>query len=367
MFLIFPTLEPDVYKRQREGFANLRPGADYDGLRDAALCRAKADWLVGINATRLFSVLYHRTLNIGRVMSPTLALIVQREAEIDTFKPVPFYTVALELPGLTVSGAVSYTHLDVYKRQNLDYSDDESPLSLKSDFILSLCELIVGGKDGLQPVQKTIIDRCVRLVYQTYLNDPRPENMPILEDLYNLLRSQEEKEAQYIATALEIYVTGSLNVFNHQSNVDINNRIVCYDIKELGKQLKKIGMLVVQDQVWNRVTINRAAHKSTRYYIDEMHLLLKEEQTAAYTVEIWKRFRKWGGIPTGITQNVKDLLSSREAVSYTHLDVYKRQSFHSENDSPLHPLLPSRCRAGCRGKSLISGFFSFITTKTTEK
>ena len=195
---------------------------------------------------------------------------------------------------------------------NLDYSDDESPLSLKSDFILSLCELIVGGKEGLQPVQKTIIDRCVRLVYQEYLNDPRPENMPILEDLYNLLRAQEEKEAQYIATALEIYVTGSLNVFNHQSNVDINNRIVCYDIKELGKQLKKIGMLVVQDQVWNRVTINRAAHKSTRYYIDEMHLLLKEEQTAAYTVEIWKRFRKWGGIPTGITQNVKDLLSSRE-------------------------------------------------------
>ncbi len=195
---------------------------------------------------------------------------------------------------------------------NLDYSDDESPLSLKSDFILSLCELIVGGKEGLQPVQKTIIDRCVRLVYNDYLNDPHPENMPVLEDLYHLLRVQDEKEAQYIATALEIYVTGSLNVFNHRTNVNINNRIVCYDIKELGKQLKKIGMLVVQDQVWNRVTINRAAHKSTRYYIDEMHLLLKEDQTAAYTVEIWKRFRKWGGMPTGITQNVKDLLSSRE-------------------------------------------------------
>ena len=195
---------------------------------------------------------------------------------------------------------------------NLDYSDEDNPLSLKSDFILSLCELIVGGKEGLAPVQKTIIDRCVRLVYQDYLNDPRPENMPILEDLYNLLRAQDEKEAQYIATALEIYVTGSLNVFNRRTNVDINNRIVCYDIKELGKQLKKIGMLVVQDQVWNRVTINRAAHKSTRYYIDERHLLLREEQTAAYTVEIWKRFRKWGGIPTGITQNVKDLLSSRE-------------------------------------------------------
>ena len=195
---------------------------------------------------------------------------------------------------------------------NLNYSDDENPLSLKSDFILSLCELIVSGKEGLQPVEKTVIDRCVRLVYRDYLADPRPEKMPILEDLYNALLKQEEKEAHYIATALEIYVTGSLNVFNHRTNVDIHSRIVSYDIKELGKQLKKIGMLIVQDQVWNRVTVNREAHKSTRYYIDEMHLLLKEEQTAAYSVEIWKRFRKWGGIPTGITQNVKDLLSSRE-------------------------------------------------------
>ena len=195
---------------------------------------------------------------------------------------------------------------------NLNYSDDENPLSLKADFILSLCELIVGGKEGLQPVEKTIIDRCVRLVYRDYLNDPIPEKMPILEDLYNALREQDEKEAQYIATALEIYVTGSLNVFNHRTNININNRVVSFDIKELGKQLKKIGMLIVQDAVWNRVTVNRDARKSTRYFIDEMHLLLKEEQTASYTVEIWKRFRKWGGIPTGITQNVKDLLASKE-------------------------------------------------------
>ena len=195
---------------------------------------------------------------------------------------------------------------------NLDYSDDENPLSLKSDFILSLCELIVGGKEGLQPVEKTIIDRCVRLVYRDYLNDPVPEKMPVLGDLYDMLRAQEEKEAQYVATALEIYVNGSLNVFNHRTNVDVTNRVVCYDIKELGKQLKKIGMLIVQDQVWNRVTINRAEKKSTRYYMDEFHLLLKEEQTANYSVEIWKRFRKWGGIPTALTQNVKDLLASPE-------------------------------------------------------
>ena len=195
---------------------------------------------------------------------------------------------------------------------NLDYADDDDPLSLKSDFILSLCELVVGGKNGLEPVEKTVIDRCVRLVYQDFLSDPVPEKMPILEDLYNLLREQKEQEAQRLATALEIYVNGSLRVFNHRTNVELNNRMVCFDIKDLGKQLKKLGMLIVQDQVWNRVTINRSENKSTRYYIDEFHLLLKEEQTAAYSVEIWKRFRKWGGIPTGITQNVKDLLASRE-------------------------------------------------------
>ncbi len=194
---------------------------------------------------------------------------------------------------------------------NLDYSDDDNPLSLKVDFILSFCDIVVGSKEGLKPVEKTIIDRCVRLVYRDYLADPRPENMPILQDLYDCLRAQDEKEAQFLATALEIYVTGSLNVFNHRTNVDIDNRVVCYDIKELGKQLKQLGMLVVQDQVWNRVTRNREAGRTTRYYVDEFHLLLRGE-LASWSVEIWKRFRKWGGVPTGITQNVKDLLASPE-------------------------------------------------------
>lgn len=195
---------------------------------------------------------------------------------------------------------------------NLNYSEDENPLALKSDFILSLCELVVGGKEGLQPVDKTVIDRAVRNVYRPFLADPDPAKMPVLGDLYDELLRQPEPEAARIAAALELYVSGSLNVFNHQTNVELNNRLVCFDIKQLGKQLKKLGMLIVQDQVWNRVTINRAEHKATRYYMDEFHLLLKEEQTAAYSVEIWKRFRKWGGIPTAITQNVKDLLSSRE-------------------------------------------------------
>lgn len=193
-----------------------------------------------------------------------------------------------------------------------EYSDDDDPVTLKSDFLLSLCELVVGGKYGLSATERSIIDRCVKKVYDEYFKNPSPENMPILEDFYNALRSIDLPEAQHVASSLELYVTGSLNLFNHRTNIDINNRLVCFDIKEVGKNLRKLAMLIVQDQVWNRVTINRAAKKSTRYYIDEFHLLLKEEQTASYSVEIWKRFRKWGGIPTGMTQNVKDLLASKE-------------------------------------------------------
>ena len=194
---------------------------------------------------------------------------------------------------------------------NLNYSEDDNPLALKSDFILSFCELAAGGRSGLEPVDKTVIDRAVRSVYRPYIADPRPENMPILEDLYDEIKRQPEPEAQRVAAALELYVHGSLNVFNHRTNVDINNRLVCFDIKELGKQLKNLGMLVIQDQVWNRVSQNRDIGKSTWYFVDEFHLLLRGE-VGAWSVEIWKRFRKWGGIPTGITQNVKDLLASPE-------------------------------------------------------
>ncbi len=226
-----------------------------------------------------------------------------------------YYPLVERFHGQVVKISPASSHYINPMDMNLNYSDDDNPLSLKSDFLLSLCELIVGGREGLQPIEKTVIDRAVRLVSQPYLADPRPENMPVLGDLYQALLAQEEKEARRVATALEIYVSGSLNVFNHPTNVDIQNRLVCYDIKELGKQLKKLGMLIVQDQVWGRVTANRSVGKATRYYVDEFHLLLKEEQTASYSVEIWKRFRKWGGIPTGITQNVKDLLSSREVAN----------------------------------------------------
>ena len=242
---------------------------------------------------------------------------------------------------------------------NLNYSEDDNPLALKSDFILSFCEVAAGDKFGLTPVEKTIIDRSLRKVYRGYLADPRPENMPILEDLWDEIRAQPEPEAQRVSSALELYVHGSLNVFNHRTNVDINNRLVCFDIKSLGKQLKNLGMLVIQDQVWNRVTVNRSEGRSTRYYVDEFHLLLHGE-VASWSVEIWKRFRKWGGIPTGITQNVKDLLGSPEienilensdfiyllnqasgdrAILCERLNISAKQAAHISNAPPGEGLL----------------------------
>ena len=195
---------------------------------------------------------------------------------------------------------------------SLSYADGDNPLALQADFLLSICELIMGGKMGLEPVEKTIIDRCVRIVYRKYMADPKPQNMPVLGDFQKCIKAQPEPEAQRIATALEMYTTGSLNVFNHKTNVNLENRLVCYDIKKLGKGLKKLAMQVVQNQFWACVNENQPKGKYTRCYIDEFHLLLMEEQTANFSVEIWKRFRKFAGIPTGLTQNVKDLLRSRE-------------------------------------------------------
>ena len=194
----------------------------------------------------------------------------------------------------------------------LSHKGDKEALKLKSDFIITLCDLIAGGKDGLENDEKGIIDECIRHIYDKYFEDPIPENMPILEDLYNALLAHKNPKAERIANSLVLYVHGSQNYFNHRTNVDSTNRIICFDIRDLGNQLKELGMLIVQDAVWNRVSQNRERKIATRYYCDEFHLLLKEKQTAVYSVEIWKRFRKWGGIPTGLTQNVGDFLRSEE-------------------------------------------------------
>jgi len=206
----------------------------------------------------------------------------------------------------------------------LSHQNDKEALRIKSDFLITLCDMIAGGKDGLGNDEKGIIDRCIATIYQEYFKDPTPENMPLLENLYDALlhydpsdiseelRTEAKEKAVRIANSLVLYVHGSQNYFNHRTNVDSQNRIICFDIRELGNQLKEIGMLIVQDAVWNRVSRNRERKIATRYYCDEFHLLLRNRQTAAYQVEIWKRFRKWGGIPTGLTQNVGDFLRSEE-------------------------------------------------------
>ncbi|MCR4597823.1 MAG: conjugal transfer protein TraE [Acetatifactor sp.] len=207
----------------------------------------------------------------------------------------------------------------------LSHKGDREALKLKSDFIITLCDVIAGGRKGLENDEKGIIDYCVDQIYEEYFRDPRPEKMPILEDLYNELMRYEpvivvsdelaldaRAKAVRIANSLVLYVHGSQNFFNHRTNVDSQNRTVCFDIRDLGNQLKELGMLIVQDAVWNRVSRNRERNRATRYYCDEFHLLLREGQTAKYAVEMWKRFRKWGGIPTGLTQNVTDFLKSPE-------------------------------------------------------
>lgn len=192
------------------------------------------------------------------------------------------------------------------------FSNPMEVIANKSDFLISLCEIIVGGRYGLSAEERSIIDKCVQRIYKHFIeNEPTAEKMPLLSDLQKELQDEGDV-ALRVSNSLEMFVNGSQNLFNHHTNIDMTNRIICFDVRELGNQLKKVGMLIVQDTVWNRVSANREKKKITRYYIDEFHLLLKEEQTAKYSAEIWKRFRKWGGVPTGITQNVKDLLSSQE-------------------------------------------------------
>ena len=215
--------------------------------------------------------------------------------------------------GLVVEIAPNSPHFINPMDLDLSMDDEVSPISLKCDFLLSLMELIVGGKDGLQPVERTIIDRCARMVYRDLLNDPEHAPMPTLQDLYDLLCQQSEPEAKRLATALEIYVSGSLNLFNHKTNVDYKNaRVLCFDLKKLGSGLRKIAMHILNDLSNNQVSYNFSCGIATWCYYDEFHVLLQDELTSSYFVTIWKMLRKKGCVPSALTQNVKDLLASRQ-------------------------------------------------------
>lgn len=189
------------------------------------------------------------------------------------------------------------------------------PIAAKCNFIVSMCELILGNNAHLGKKEIAVIDDACKKVYYRYAEDPKPEEMPILEDLYNELRNMTgEKQAigLDLSIALGRYVHGSLSYFNHRSNVDINSRLVCFDLKEMDANQRDLTMLIIQETIWDRVAANREKDKFTWVDIDEFHLLLRNPLTAAYSVEIYKRFRKWGGIICGITQNIKDLFRSPE-------------------------------------------------------
>lgn len=192
---------------------------------------------------------------------------------------------------------------------NQGYGDDENSIALKSEFIMSLCEQLMDNR-SLGAKEKSIIDRCTALVYAKHKNS---ENIPTLKDFYNTLMEQEETEAKEIALSLELFINGSLNTFAKETNVDTNNRLICYDIFDLGKQLMPIGMLVVLDSILNRIAQNKAKGKSTFIFIDEIYLLFQHEYSANFLFTLWKRVRKHNAFATGITQNVDDLLQSHTA------------------------------------------------------
>lgn len=205
---------------------------------------------------------------------------------------------------------------------DIEYADDDDPVTLKTSFLISFCETAVGGKFGLNAIQKSIIDRCVGKLYRPYVayleaNKIKKdiENAPTLEDLYNLLLNQPEAEAQELAVSLEMYCVGSLNLFAHKTNVNLHSRFVVFDIKDIGSSLKELGVRVCLDYIWNKMISNRRLDKRTWFYIDEFYLLIQNETSSKFLMEIWKRARKWGGVPTGITQNVEDMLASKEGRS----------------------------------------------------
>ncbi|UQZ86437.1 AAA-like domain protein [Paenibacillus konkukensis] len=207
--------------------------------------------------------------------------------------------------------ATSPNHINAMD-MNRQYGDGANPVILKSEFVLSLCEQLMGGYP-LGAKEKSLIDRCTASVYRGFLQSQYKGEPPTLRDFHAELLKQAEPEAQDIALAIELFTSGSLNTFAQPTNVNVHNRLISYDILDLGKQLLPIGMLVVLDSILNRITQNRVKGRNTYIFIDEIYLLFQHEYSANFLYALWKRVRKYGAFCTGITQNVDDLLQSHTA------------------------------------------------------
>lgn len=240
-------------------------------------------------------------------------MLKDKNADVIVIDPENEYTPLVKALGGEVIkvSATSGNHINAMD-MNKNYADGANPVILKSEFILSLCEQLIGS-DNLGAKQKSIIDRCTASTYRYYLQGNYQGTPPTLQDFYQELLKQEETEAKEIALAIELFVNGSLNTFAKQTNVDTENRLICYNILDLGKQLLPLGMLVVLDSILNRITQNRAKGRNTYIFIDEIYLLLRNEYSANFLYTLWKRVRKYGAYLIGITQNVEDMLQNNTA------------------------------------------------------
>lgn len=232
-----------------------------------------------------------------------------------------YYELAKNLGGAVVriaNGSTSYINPFDMHMDNTD--DDGDPIKVKTDFIETVCEIAIGGRYGLSPIEKSIIDRCVNVVYEPYLDHLEKtgkridyQAAPTMLDFYNVMNMQSQPEAVSMALSLERYVKGALDVFSHHTNIEIDNRFTVFDIKNIGSGLKELGLQICLDNIWNKMVSNKAKGRDTWFYIDEFYLLMQKPTSAAYIAEIWKRARKWNGIPTALTQNVEDMLKSEDA------------------------------------------------------
>jgi type IV secretory pathway VirB4 component len=240
-------------------------------------------------------------------------LLADPNADVILIDPEREYTPLVNAFGGEVIriSATSNSHINAMD-MNSEYGDGANPVILKSEFILSLCEQLIGGQN-LGAKQKSLIDRCTANVYKGYIQRGYTGNPPTLQDFREELLKQNEPEAKEIALAIELFTDGSLNTFAKKTNVDVDSRLICYDILDLGKQLQSIGMLVVLDNILNRITANRSKGRNTYIFIDEIYLLFQHEYSANFLFTLWKRVRKYGAFCTGITQNVDDMLQSHTA------------------------------------------------------
>lgn len=300
--------------------------------------KQKTGMYYGINATTRDMILYDRTTDLnpnGAILGMSGAgksftskreiinVLLNTNDEVYVIDPegIDYTPLADALGGSAIKIANgSNVYINPFDLNIENAGADGNPVKVKTDFITTICEIAIGGKYGLSPNEKSIIDRCVESIYDDYIQYLKDtgktfdvDHAPTMVDFWNQLNVYPEREAAQLALSLERYVNGSLDIFSKHTNVEINNRFTVYNIKDIGEGLKELGLQICLDNIWNKMIENQAKGKRTWIYIDEFYLLMQKPSSASYIAQIWKRARKWNGVPTAITQNIEDLLKNEDA------------------------------------------------------